>query len=221
MNKLLAEALGTFCLVFAGTGAIVINQETPGTVTHVGIALVFGLVVMAMVYTLGDVSGAHINPAVSIAFVIARRFPLARLPGYILAQVAGAFAASLLLRVLFPESESLGSTIPAGSGWQSFILEIVLTFMLMLVILSVSSGPKEKGIMAGIAVGGVVALEALFAGPISGASMNPARSIAPALVSGHLASLWVYLIAPVVGGAFAVPCWAAIRPRALENIASA
>jgi aquaporin Z len=214
MNKLLAEALGTFCLVVAGTGAIVINQATGGSITHVGIALTFGLVVMAMIYTLGDVSGAHINPAVSIAFTIARRFPITRLPAYILAQIAGALVASLLLRVLFPESESLGSTIPAGSNWQSFVLEIVLTFMLMLVILSVSSGAKEKGMMAGIAVGGTIALDALFAGPISGASMNPARSLAPAVVSGHLTSLWVYLAAPVIGAAIAVPCWAAIRPRA-------
>jgi len=211
MNKLLAESLGTFCLVFAGTGAIVVNQSTGGTVTHVGVALTFGLVVMAMIYAFGDVSGAHLNPAVSVAFVLARRFPVRELPGYVAAQLVGAFTASALLRVLFPANETLGATLPAGSVWQSLVLEVVLTFMLMLVILSVSSGPKEKGIMAGIAVGGVVGLEALFAGPISGASMNPARSLAPAVVSGHVEMVWVYLLAPVVGAALAVPCFRLLR----------
>ncbi len=211
MNKLLAESLGTFCLVFAGTGAIVVNQSTGGTVTHVGVALTFGLVVMAMIYAFGDVSGAHLNPAVSVAFVLARRFPVRELPGYVAAQLVGAFTASALLRVLFPANETLGATLPTGSVWQSLVLEVVLTFMLMIVILSVSSGPKEKGIMAGIAVGGVVGLEALFAGPISGASMNPARSLAPAVVSGHVEMVWVYLLAPVVGAALAVPCFRLLR----------
>lgn len=213
MNRLLAESLGTFCLVFAGTGAIVVNQTTDGTVTHVGIALTFGLIVMAMIYALGDVSGAHLNPAVTVGFALARRFPVRELPRYVLAQVVGAFVASALLRVLFPANETLGATIPAGTVWQSLILEVVLTFMLMLVILSVSSGPKERGIMAGIAVGGVVGLEALFAGPISGASMNPARSLAPAVVSGHIGALWVYLIAPTTGAMLAVPMWAALTPK--------
>lgn len=210
MNRLLAEALGTFCLVFAGTGAIVVNQASGGTVTHVGVALTFGLVVMAMIYALGDVSGAHLNPAVTIGFTLSRRFATRDAPGYLLAQVVGACAASGLLRVLFPVSETLGATIPAGPPWQSFVLELVLTFMLMLVILAVSSGPKERGIMAGIAVGGVVGMEAMFAGPISGASMNPARSLAPAVASGHLQSLWIYLLAPLVGAALAVPCGVAL-----------
>lgn len=213
MNKLLAEFLGTFFLVFAGTGAIVIDQVTGGTVTHVGIALTFGLVVMAMIYAFGDISGAHLNPTVTLSFAAARRFPARDVPGYIATQVAGAFAASLLLRVLFPTSPTLGATLPAGPAWQSFVLEIVLTFMLMLVILSVSSGPKEKGLMAGIAIGGVVGLEAMFAGPISGASMNPARSLAPAIVSGHLESLWVYLTAPAIGALLAVPCWVLLKDR--------
>lgn len=213
MRRVLAEALGTFCLVFAGTGAIVVDQVSGGMVTHVGVALTFGLIVMAMIYGLGDVSGAHLNPAVTVGFVLARRFALRDMPGYVLAQVGGALAASLLLRVLFPLSPTLGATLPAGSAWQSLVLEIVLTFMLMLVILSVSSGPKEKGVMAGIAVGGVVGLEALFAGPISGASMNPARSLAPALVSGEVGSLWVYLVAPVVGAGLAVACWGVVGPK--------
>lgn len=204
MNRFIAEAFGTFCLVFAGTGAIVIDQHTGGGVTHVGVALVFGLIVLAMIYALGDVSGAHLNPAVSIAFTLARRLPPRTLTTYIPAQLAGALAASALLRLLFPASHTLGATHPSGSQLQSLILEGVLTLILMTVILAVSSGPKERGITAGIAIGAVIALEALFAGPISGASMNPARSLAPAIVSGHLDALWLYIIAPTLGAAAAV-----------------
>ncbi len=205
MKRLLAEFLGTFGLVFAGTGAIVINQAANGAVTHVGIALTFGLIVAAMIYTFGDISGAHLNPAVTTAFAVAGRFPWKEVPGYLLAQIIGAFGASGLLRFLFPADQNLGATLPAGTASQSFILEIVLTFFLMLVILSVSTGSKEKGITAGFAIGAVIALEALFAGPICGASMNPARSLAPAIVNGHLASLWIYLLAPVIGAILAVP----------------
>lgn len=206
MNRLLAESIGTFCLVFAGTGAIIVNNVSGGIVTHVGIALTFGLVVMAMIDALGDISGAHLNPAVSIAFTLSGRFPSRELPAYITAQLLGALAASLLLRFLFPSDPTLGATTPAGSALQSFVIEIVLAFILMLAILAVSSGAKERGLTAGVTVGAVVALEALFAGPISGASMNPARSLAPALVSGHTQSLWVYLTAPILGAAIAVPC---------------
>jgi aquaporin Z len=209
---LFAEFFGTFSLVFAGTGAIVIDQTTSGGVTHVGIALTFGLIVMAMIYTLGDISGAHLNPAVTLGFVLARRFPMKSAPAYLTAQIAGALVASTLLRLLFPASESLGATIPRGSPFQSLILETILTFILMLTILAVSSGPKERGITAGIAIGGVIALEALFAGPISGASMNPARSLAPALISGHLKDLWVYMLAPITGAALAVPCHSILQP---------
>jgi aquaporin NIP len=206
MNKLFAEAIGTFALVFAGSGAIVIDSVTGGGVSHAGVALTFGLIVMAMIYAVGDISGAHLNPAVTIGFVLARRFEARDAPGYILAQLVGAFAASGLLLALFPGAATLGETLPRGSAWQSFILEVVLTFLLMLVILRVSTGPKEKGITAAIAVGGVVALEAMFAGPICGASMNPARSLAPAIVGVHTTALWVYLLAPVAGAALAVAC---------------
>ena len=211
MKKHLSEFLGTFALVFAGTGAIVINQVSGGTVTHVGVALTFGLVVLAMIYAFGDVSGAHLNPAVTVAFAGARRFPWRDVPGYVVAQLLGALAASGLLRALFPTNEKLGATLPAGAAWQSLTLEVVLTFLLMLVILSVSTGAKEKGITAGIAVGAVIALEALFAGPICGASMNPARSLAPALVSGNLQHLWVYLVAPTLGALLAVVACCGVR----------
>ena len=211
MKRLVAEFFGTFGLVFAGTGAIVVNTASNGAITHVGIALTFGLIVLAMIYAFGDVSGAHLNPAVTAAFAIAQRFAWKEVPSFIFAQLAGAFAASGLLRVLFPSDEKLGATMPAGSAWQSFIFEIVLTFLLMLVILSVSTGSKEKGITAGIAIGATIGLEAMFAGPICGASMNPARSLAPAVMSGHINDVWIYLIAPVVGAILAVPACCAFR----------
>jgi len=204
MKKCGAEFIGTFALVFAGTGAIVINETSGGAITHVGISLTFGLIVLAMIYTVGDISGAHLNPAVSLGFFAARRFPLREVVPYVLSQCAGAFAASGVLRFLFPQNATLGATQPAGSATQSFILEVILTAILMFVILSVSTGAAEKGITAGIAVGAVIALEAMFAGPISGASMNPARSLAPAVVSQYLSGLWIYLLAPVIGGLLGV-----------------
>jgi aquaporin NIP len=210
-HKLLAEALGTFILIFAGTGAIVINQVSGGSITHLGIALAFGLVVMAMIYTFGDISGAHLNPAVTTAFAAAGRFPWKNVPLYLAAQISGALAGSVSLRLLFPEATTLGATLPAGSPTQSFVLEVILTAILMLTVLSVSTGAKEKGITAGIVIGGVIALEALVTGPICGASMNPARSLAPAAVSGSWTHLWIYLIAPTLGALIAVPLHKMIR----------
>jgi aquaporin Z len=210
-HKLLAEALGTFILIFAGTGAIVINQVSGGSITHLGIALAFGLVVMAMIYTFGDISGAHLNPAVTTAFAAAGRFPWKNVPLYLAAQISGALAGSVSLRLLFPEATTLGATLPAGSPTQSFVLEVILTAILMLTVLSVSTGAEEKGITAGIVIGGVIALEALVAGPICGASMNPARSLAPAAVSGSWTHLWIYLIAPTLGALIAVPLHKMIR----------
>ncbi len=204
MRRFWAEAIGTFILVFAGTGAIVINEISKGTVSHVGIALTFGLIVMAMIYAVGDVSGAHLNPAVTLGFWLSGRFPAKLIPAYVGSQIAGALLASGLLRLLLGNHAHLGATLPAGSDLQSFGLEVVLTAILMFVILAVSSGSKEAGMMAGVAIGGVVALEALFAGPICGASMNPARSLAPALVTGNVQSLWVYLAGPTLGAAIAV-----------------
>jgi aquaporin NIP len=199
VKKLAAEFIGTFALVFAGTGAIVIDETSGGAVTHVGVAFTFGLIVLAMIYTVGDISGAHLNPAVSLGFFAARRFPLRNVIAYVASQCAGAFAASGTLRFLFPQNATLGTTTPAGSMTQSFVLELILTAILMFAILGVSTGAAEKGITAGIVVGSVIGLEAMFAGPICGASMNPARSLAPALVSGHIQYLWIYLVAPVIG----------------------
>ncbi len=203
MKKYLAEALGTFALVFVGTGAIIVNDVTNGSITHVGIALSFGLVIMTMIYAYGEVSGAHFNPAVTVGFTIARGFPRSEALRYILSQVVGALLASALLLGMFPDHATLGSTLPSGSALQSLIFEIVMTFFLMIVILGVTSGTKEKGIVAGIAIGAAIALDALFGGPISGASMNPARSFAPALLSGNFGTFWIYLIGPVLGAALA------------------
>ncbi len=199
MKSYLAELLGTFILVFAGTGAIIINDISGGAISHLGIAMTFGLVVMAMIYTLGNISGAHLNPAVTFGFWAARRFPARKLFPYIASQCLGALLASAILRLLFAQHANLGATVPAGSIIQSFALEILLSFFLMFVIINVSVGAKEKGVIAGVAIGGMVALEALFGGPISGASMNPARSLGPAVVSGNLSGLWIYLVAPIVG----------------------
>lgn len=207
MKKYIAETLGTFAIVFCGTGAIVIDAETAGSITHVGIAMTFGLIVMAMIYALGTVSGAHFNPAVSLAFALAGKFETKQLLPYIAFQLLGALLASLCLHSLFPNNATLGATLPRGSDMQSLILEIILSFLLMLVILNVSQGSKEQGLFAGLAIGSVVLLEAMFAGPISGASMNPARSIAPALISGHPEHLWVYIVAPLAGMGLAVPVW--------------
>lgn len=205
-RRLAAELLGTFALVFAGTAAIVINDLSGGAITHVGISLVFGLVVLALIYALGDVSGCHINPAVTLGFVAARRFPLCEAGPYIAAQISGAMLASAMLIAMFPDHATLGATLPRGAAMQSFLLEVILTWFLMFVVLCVSTGAKEKGITAGIAIGAVIGLEALFAGPICGASMNPARSIAPALMSGKIDSLWIYIAAPTLGAMMAVPC---------------
>ncbi|MES2512874.1 MAG: aquaporin [Bacteroidota bacterium] len=213
MRKYLAEIIGTFALVFCGTGAIVINQESGGAITHVGIAITFGLIVAAMIYTIGDISGAHLNPAVTIAFWTAKRFPAKEIVPYILSQTIGAFIASFTLKFLFPANQMLGSTMPAGPPMQSFVLELILTFILMFVIIHVATGSKEQGMFAGLAIGSVVLLEAMFAGPVCGASMNPIRSIAPAIASGHLEHIWIYIMAPVSGAVLAVFSWMGLKQK--------
>lgn len=199
LKRLLGEFLGTFGLVFCGTGAIVINQESNGAITHLGIAITFGLIVMAMILSFGHISGAHINPAVSIALCVSKRFSWRHLAPYIIAQLAGALLASYILHYLFPVNELLGATIPTGSNVQSYVLEFILTFLLMIVILT-STQKKDHSLLGpALAIGATVGLEALFAGPICGASMNPARSISPAVIGGHYQSLWVYIFGPILG----------------------
>jgi aquaporin NIP len=211
MKKYLAEMIGTFSLVFCGTGAIIINQESNGAITHAGIAVTFGLIVAAMIYTLGDISGAHLNPAVTLAFWVVKIFPTNEIFPYLLSQTSGAIMASTTLHLLFPNNEYLGSTLPSGSPTQTFIMEIILTFILMLTIIHVAKGSKEQGMFAGLAIGSVVLLEAMFAGPISGASMNPIRSLGPALISGHTEHLWIYLTAPIIGALTAVGIWKLLK----------
>ncbi len=211
MRRSISEFVGTFILVFCGTGAVVTNAYSGGAVTPMGISIVFGGIVMAIIYAFGPVSGAHINPAVTLAFAVQGAFAWKDVLPYIVSQVAGAIAGSLVLILLFPDDPtSLGATLPSIGVWQTFVFEVMLTFMLMLVILLVSTGAKETGIMAGSAIGMVVLLEALFAGPITGASMNPARSIAPALVSGNLEHLWIYIAAPISGALLAVALWTVV-----------
>lgn len=198
MKKFLAEFIGTFAIVFCGTGAIIINEISGGVITHTGIAATFGLIVMAMIYTFPH---AQFNPAVSIALALFKMQDVMSASKHIAYQIFGGVSASLLLHVLFPSSINLGATLPAGSDMQSFILEIILMFLLLLAALK--SGVHHPQLV-GVVVGSVVLLEAMFAGPISGASMNPARSIAPAVVSGNLHSLWIYMIAPIIGAIVAV-----------------
>lgn len=204
MKKYISEFIGTFSMIFCGTGAMTVNEVTGGDVTHVGIAITWGLIVMAMIYAFGETSGAHFNPAVTIAFAYAKKFAWKEVPKYIIVQVLGALTASLILWYLFPTSEHLGATIPSVDVGRAFVMELLLTFFLMVVIINVSTGSKEIGIIAGIAIGAVVLLEAMFAGPITNASMNPARSIAPAIVAGKMQHLWMYILAPILGAILAV-----------------
>lgn len=200
-KKLIAEFIGTYFLIFAGTGAVIINEITK-SLTHVGIAITFGLVVMAMIYTFGHVSGAHFNPAVTIGFMIRRDISKKAALFYIISQLIAAVVASLTLFLLFGNISNLGATIPRFSWQQSFMLEFILTFVLMIVILGSAVHGRAIKSFAGIAIGATVGLEAMFAGPISGASMNPARSLGPALVSGATNHLWIYLVATVLGAIF-------------------
>jgi aquaporin Z len=211
-RRLAAEFVGTFVLVFAGCGAIVFDAVNPGKIGHVGVALTFGLVVAAMAYAVGGVSGAHLNPAVTAGLWAAGRVPGRDVPRYAAAQTAGAFAAVGLLAALFPAGpRDFGATLPHGPAWQAFVLEAWLTAVLVFVVLAVAVADPAVRPLGGLVVGGVIALEALFAGPITGASMNPARSLAPAVVSGNLDHLWVYLLAPLAGAAIAVPVCAGVQ----------
>lgn len=205
-----AELIGTFALVFAGGGAIMIDEQT-GQLGHVGIALAFGLVIMAGVYAVGHISGAHFNPGVTFAFALTRRFPWRSAAAYWAAQLTGAAAAAAALRASLGATADLGTTQPAGSLAQAFSWELVLTFLLMFVIMSVATDARAVGEAAAIAIGGTVALGALVGGPVSGASMNPARSLGPALVSGNLHALWLYVAAPLAGATLGALAYELVR----------
>ena len=209
-RRVAAEALGTFALVFFGAGAIMVATKS-SAFGQLGIALAFGLVITTMIYALGHISGAHFNPAVSFAFALSRHFPWSRVGAYWLGQCLGAIAAALLLRASLGDIADVGATQPSGSDAQSFLWEVVLTFFLMLVIMAVATDTRAVGEAAAIAVGGTVGLCALVGGPVSGASMNPARSLGPALAAGELDSLWIYLLAPLLGAALGAVTYQFLR----------
>ncbi len=213
-----AEFVGTFALVFAGCGAVMVNAKT-GELGHVGVAFTFGLVIMAMIYVVGHVSGAHFNPAVTFAFSLSRHFPWPRAFAYWTAQLLGALAAALLLHASLGDIADVGATLPSGSQGQSFLWEFLMTFFLMFVIMAVATDTRAVGEAAAIAIGGTVGLDAMFGGPISGASMNPFRSLAPALVSGNLHALWLYLVAPVLGAAAGALTYQFVRGEAIDSTA--
>ncbi|HWN73213.1 MAG TPA: aquaporin [Solirubrobacterales bacterium] len=207
-----AEGFGTFALVFAGCGAIITEATDPDSLGVVGIALVFGLIVMAMVYATGHLSGAHLNPAVTLAFVLTRHFPRAEAAAYIGAQVAGALCAAALLAAVWPsQPAALGATLPSVGIGSAFAYEAILSAFLMFVIMAVATDTRAVGAAAAIAIGGTVGLDALFGGPVTGASMNPARSLGPALVSGEVHDLWLYLLAPPLGAALGALAYQLVR----------
>jgi len=212
-----AEGLAAFALVFAGCGAIVADARYDGALGVVGIGLVFGLVIMAMIYATGHLSGAHINPAVTIAFTLTRHFSARDAAAYVAAQLAGAAAAALLLLAIWPDQPaSLGATVPSVAVGSALVYEAVLTAVLMFVIVAVATDTRAVGEAAAIAIGATVGLDAMFGGPISGASMNPARSAGPALVSGDLHALWLYIVAPLVGAAIGALTYQLIRGEPTE-----
>ncbi|MEZ4621444.1 MAG: MIP family channel protein [Caldilineaceae bacterium] len=198
LKRVGAEFVGTYGLVTAGCGAIMVNAQT-GALGHVGIALTFGLIIMVMIAATGHISGAHFNPAVTVAFALTRHFPWREVPGYLGGQLLGAVLGALTLRLLLGDAANLGATVPAGSAMQAFGMELLLTAALMFVIISVATDTKAAGTIAAIAIGGTVALDALWGGPITGASMNPARSFGPALLSGMWTAHWLYWVAPLLG----------------------
>jgi aquaporin NIP len=209
-RSLVAELIGTFALVFAGAGAIMVDAKT-NALGHVGVAIAFGLVIMAMIYAVGHVSGAHFNPAVSFAFALTRHFAWTRVGAYWVVQVAGALAAAAILRASLGDVAHVGATLPSGSQGQAFLWELILTFFLMFVIMAVATDTRAVGEAAAIAIGGTVGLDAMFGGPITGASMNPARSTGPALVSGDLHALWLYIAAPLLGAAVGALAYQFVR----------
>jgi aquaporin Z len=216
MKKYLAEFIGTFSLVFCGTGAIIVNQQSEGSLGLLGIAIAFGIIITAMIYIFGSISGTHINPAVTISLALGKLMPRNEVIGYITAQILGALLASSLLSLLFPDNLSLGNTTPSGGLLQSFIIELIVTFFLMLTILGITS-KKELSHLSGLIIGLLVTGMILLSGPISGGSLNPARSLAPAIISGDISTVWIYLTAPIIGAILALFVWKTLNKNSFLN----
>jgi aquaporin NIP len=207
-----AEGLAAFALVFAGCGAIVTDAEYGGAVGTVGIGIVFGLIIMAMVYATGHLSGAHINPAVTLAFALTRHFPVRAAAAYIVAQLAGAALAALCLLTVWTDAPAgLGTTVPTVGNGSALLYEALLTAFLMFVIMAVATDTRAVGAAAAIAIGGTVGLDAILGGPVTGASMNPARSFGPALAAGEWGDLWIYVVGPLGGAALGALAYQLVR----------
>ncbi len=219
-RRVAAESIGTFSLVFAGTGAVVVGQEYPGSIGPGGVAAAFGLVVGAIIFAIGHLSGAHINPAVTVAFALGRHFPWREVPAYVAAQLAGALAASAALLGIFGDGPDLGLTVPNGVGdLPALGIEIGLTAFLLVVVLAVATDTRAAGALAAVAIGATITVLALVFGPVTGASMNPARSIGPAVVSGELGELWIYIVGPLAGAALGVGLYEFLRGTRGESAA--
>jgi len=212
-RALVAEAIGTFALVFAGAGAVMVDAKTHA-LGHIGVAITFGLVIMVMIYAVGHVSGAHFNGAVTFAFALTRHFPWHRAVAYWAAQLVGAVTAAALLRGSLGNIAHIGATLPSGSEAQSFLWELVMSFFLMFVVMAVATDTRAVGEAAAIAIGGTIGLDAMFGGPISGASMNPIRSLGPALVAGEMHALWLYILAPLAGTSLGALAYQFVRGEA-------
>jgi aquaporin NIP len=213
MQRVMAEFIGTFTVVFFACGSIMVADRFPGTIPTYGIPPIFGMVIATMIYTLGHVSGAHFNPAVTLAFAVAKHFPARQVAPYCLAQFMGSLAAALLVSAILPAGDLYGATVPTVAPHIAFIWEVILSFFMMFVITAVATDTRAVGMMAGIAIGTVVALCAFIGGPITGASMNPARSFGPALFQSTIDSFWIYLLAPVIGAIFGALTYRLIRER--------
>ncbi|GLJ31320.1 hypothetical protein SUGI_0628340 [Cryptomeria japonica] len=199
IKKLGAEMIGTFFLIFSGCGSVLVDKKTDGSITHLGVSIVWGLTVMLLIYSVGHISGAHFNPSVTVAFATVNRFPVKEIPGYIVAQLVGSISAGFVLRLMFGDISHIAATVPSGSNMQSFVLEFLITFLLMFVVCGVGTDTKAVGELGGLTIGATVAMVVIVAGPISGASLNPARTLGSAIAGNKYTGIWIYMVAPVLG----------------------